>query len=237
MAFSYLSLVCFAATTIAGLLIRKTVHYVHNGYCVIGVSSPSSIFLFSYDISINLFLTSMFVVPLIRATIRSAWLKSVAIRSSIASLIALITTAVNGIMVYVLDGNETIWICFGGCAADITIGTVVLYWALQGPEETSNSGPDAIYLSPIGGVSTFQTNPPESIIRNQDRSMVSDTSETTVAASHRYIPSLEKPEAAIQKSQQQAIFARDPSQKRLSLPLRAETCLGPRNVSEPPHSA
>ncbi|CAE7204753.1 unnamed protein product [Rhizoctonia solani] len=100
--------------TIAGLLIPQAIRYVYNGYCVLGINRPSSIFLLSYDIFTNLFLTGMFVIPLVRATIRSAWLRTVAIRSTVASLIALVTTSVNGVVVYVLDGNETIWICFGG---------------------------------------------------------------------------------------------------------------------------
>jgi hypothetical protein len=79
----------------------------------------------------------MFVIPLARATIRSAWLKTVAIRSTVwafqmsrytpvkhiysfsASLISFVTTATNGVIVYILHGNETIWVCFGTCAIDV----------------------------------------------------------------------------------------------------------------------
>ncbi|CAE6404396.1 unnamed protein product [Rhizoctonia solani] len=236
-----LSLLLPLIGAVAGLLIPQAIYYVYNGYCVVGITRLSSILLLTYDISINLFLTGMFVIPLIRATIRSAWLRIVAFRSTIATLIALITTTVNGVVVYVLGGNETIWICFSGCAADIVIGAVVLYWALQGREETSTSGAKAAYFSPIGGIPTFQPTATENITGSQDRSTPSCghshqdiASETTAAPFDICIPTLEKPEPAIQNLRQQAIFARDPSRKRFSLPLIAERPLSFR--SNNPHA-
>ncbi|KAL5634492.1 hypothetical protein ACGC1H_002518 [Rhizoctonia solani] len=76
-----LSLLLPLIGTLAGLLLPQAVHYIYSGYCVIGVSQPSSSFLIAYDVFLNLFLTGMFVVPLVRAKIRSVWLRTVAIRS------------------------------------------------------------------------------------------------------------------------------------------------------------
>ncbi|EUC57583.1 transmembrane protein, putative [Rhizoctonia solani AG-3 Rhs1AP] len=200
-----LSLLLPLVGTLAGLLLPQAIHYVYSGYCVIGTNQPSSIFLLAYDMCINLLLTGMFVVPLIRAKIRSVWLRTVAMRSTVATVIALLTTSVNFVVLYILDGSEAIWICFGGCTVDIVIGSVVLYWALQGPEETSGSGAQTIYLSPIGDIPTFQPGAFESIARSQDCLAVSynlsrpdNRSETTLAVSDVCIPSLEKPQPAIQ---------------------------------------
>ncbi|KAL5634487.1 hypothetical protein ACGC1H_002517 [Rhizoctonia solani] len=186
-----LSLLLPLIGTLAGLLLPQAVHYIYSGYCVIGTNQPSSIFLLAYDICINLFLTGMFVIPLVWAKIRSAWLRTVAIRSIVATLIALLTTSVNFLVLYILDGSEAIWICFGSCAVDIVIGSVGLYWALQGPEETSGSGAQAIYLSPIGDIPNVQPGSFESITGSQDRSTVlhnhshpDNRSETVVAVSN-----------------------------------------------------
>ncbi|CAE6443691.1 unnamed protein product [Rhizoctonia solani] len=188
-----------------------------------GVSQPSSSFLIAYDVFLNLFLTGMFVVPLVRAKIRSVWLRTVAIRSIVATLIALLTTSVNCAVSNVLDGSEAIWICLGGCAVDIAIGSVVLYWALHGPGESSNSEAKGVYLSPIGDIPTFQPAAFESIAGTQDRSTVShnpphpdNRSETTVAVSDVCIPSLEKPKPAIQNDRYQVLFVQDPPRKRLT---------------------
>ncbi|KAL5634148.1 hypothetical protein ACGC1H_006095 [Rhizoctonia solani] len=220
-----LSLLLPVIGTLTGLLIPQATHY-YSGHCVIGISHPSSIFVITYDIFINLFLTGMFVVPLVRARIRSAWLRTVAIRSTIATLIALLTTSVNCAVVYVLGGREAIWICLGGCAVDIAIGSVALYWALHGPGESPNSEAKGVYLYPIGNISTFQPGALQSIAGTQDHSMVShnpshpdNTSDTTVVVLDVCIPSLEKPKPAIQNDRHQVIFVQDPPRKRLSLPV------------------
>ncbi|CAE6448823.1 unnamed protein product [Rhizoctonia solani] len=174
----------------------------------------------------------MFVVPLVRAKIRSAWLRTVAIRSIIATLIALLTTSVNCAVAYVLDGREAVWICLGGCAADITIGSVALYWALHGPGESSNSEVKGIYVSPIEDIPTFQPCILQSIAESQDNSTVShnpshpnNTSDTTVAVLDVCIPSLEKPKPTIQNIRHQVVFVQDPPRKRLSLSLMEEKSL------------
>ncbi|CAE6494552.1 unnamed protein product [Rhizoctonia solani] len=221
---------------LAGLFIPQAIHYLHNGYCVLGITRLSSILLLSYDICLNLFFTMMFVAPLVRATIRSAWLRKVAIRSTIASLIALVTTSTNGVLLYVLDGNETIWVCFGYCAADIVINAVVLYWDLQGPGENSTFQVKGVYFSSIGGIPTFQVGTVDSLTASQDRWAAShisshqyNPSEATVAVSHLSIPSLEKPKPTAQNLGHHIRFVQSPSRKRLSLPLVAEKSLGFKN--------
>ncbi|KAJ1308001.1 hypothetical protein OPQ81_002074 [Rhizoctonia solani] len=225
-----LSLLLPLAAMLVGVMIPQAVHYVYNGYCVIGVSRLSYIFLPIYDFFINLFLTGMFVVPLVRATIRSAWVRTVAIRSTIASLMALTTTLTNGIIIYVLNGNETIWVCFGSCAADVVINALILYWAMQGPGEGSTPRVKSAYFSPIGNIPTFQ---PDTSRQHHHRSSIArqhrafsliaeNASDTTVAALGARAPSLEKPRPTMQNPRQHAFVLEYPSRKRLSLPLATE---------------
>ncbi|CEL55854.1 hypothetical protein RSOLAG1IB_01866 [Rhizoctonia solani AG-1 IB] len=190
---------------VGGMIIPKAIHYVHNGYCVLGIDRLSSVFLLTYDISINLFLTGMFVIPLARATIRSAWLKTVAIRSTVASLISFVTTATNGVIVYILHGNETIWVCFGTCAIDLTINAAVLYWALQGPGESSDHHDGSVYFSSIGDI--FRSGTVHTVAMNQDPPRTShdsshrdDISESTVAALPICVSPTQKPEPIVQKT-------------------------------------
>ncbi|KAB5592325.1 hypothetical protein CTheo_4255 [Ceratobasidium theobromae] len=83
----------------------------------------------------------MFVAPLVRSSIHSAWLRSIAIRTMIAACIALVSSAANVIVLYAMDGKEMIWVCLGAFGVDIVVNAVVLYWAMQGP--TSASPPPA----------------------------------------------------------------------------------------------
>jgi hypothetical protein len=82
-----------------------------------------------------------------------------------ATSIALMTTVINGIVLFVLEGQEMIWVCFGACAADVskafssklklilsqqmTANVVVLYWAMQGPGSSSDAQGQSIHFSPI----------------------------------------------------------------------------------------
>ncbi|CAE6431563.1 unnamed protein product [Rhizoctonia solani] len=224
------------AGMVAGEMIPHAIHYIYNGYCVLGVTRLSSVFFLAYDICINLFLTGMFVVPLMRSTIRSAWLRTVAIRSTVASVIALVSTTANGAIIFATHGNEAIWVCLGACATDLVINAVVLYWALQVPGESSDSRAKAVYFSPIGGIPTFQPSTMESISTSQGRSMVSNfsdrdnASDATVAVPH--VPSLEKPKPTMQNPRHQVVFVQPPSRKRYSLPIIAERTLSFRAKPE-----
>ncbi|CAE6364219.1 unnamed protein product [Rhizoctonia solani] len=205
---------------LGGVIIPQAVHYVHNGYCVIGIDQVSSVFLLTYDTSINLFLTGMFVIPLARASIRSAWLKTVAIRSTVASLISLVMTAANAVIVYALDGNETIWFCFGACAIDVVVNATVLYWALQGPEESSDSQGRSVYFSPIGEIPSFQPGTIHTVITSRDLPRTScdssqrgSASENTAAASSVCVSTLQKPEPIAQKTEHTDLFLHHSSER------------------------
>ncbi|KAB5590509.1 Cyclin-dependent kinase 5 [Ceratobasidium theobromae] len=135
---------------IAAVMIAQGIHYIRDGICITGISRLSSTLLISYDTCANLFLTVMFVAPLVRSTIRSPRLKVIATRASIATSIGLVTTVINSVVLYVLDGKEMIWVCLGSCATDIVVNVVVLYWAMQGAGPPSSAGRgQSIHFSPL----------------------------------------------------------------------------------------
>ncbi|KAG8728007.1 hypothetical protein FRC12_022105, partial [Ceratobasidium sp. 428] len=113
---------CFALVlplgVIAGVMIFQRTAFVYNGYCILGISRFSSLLLLTYDFCINIFLTVMFVTPLLRSNIRSTWLRAIALRTTIAACIALVSSGANVIILYVLDGKEMIWVCLGSCGVD-----------------------------------------------------------------------------------------------------------------------
>ncbi|KAJ1303851.1 hypothetical protein OPQ81_008271 [Rhizoctonia solani] len=128
---------CFALLlplgVIAGVMVLQKTAFVYNGYCILGISRFSSLLLLSYDFCINIFLTMMFVGPLVRSNIRSPWLRAIAIRTSVAAFIALLSSGTNVLVLYILDGKEMIWVCLGACGIDVIVNCIALFWAMTGP--------------------------------------------------------------------------------------------------------
>jgi len=231
---------CFALVLplgiIAGVMIFQRTAFVYNGYCILGISRFSSLLLLTYDFCINIFLTVMFVTPLLRSSIRSAWLRAIAVRTTIAACIALVSTAANVIILYVLDGKEMIWVCLGSCGVDVVINAVVLLWAMQGPTSASAARPQSIRFPP-----TRQATPTQIVNHNLCNSLemgmthkVSDIYPTTLldyaqsrddfasqgmtVSSSVCIPSLEEPEPALRSPHHAAQFGQHPWGNRSPLP-------------------
>ncbi|KAH7318821.1 hypothetical protein B0J17DRAFT_686402 [Rhizoctonia solani] len=124
-------------------MLVQGVRFLHNGYCIIGMSRLASILIMSYDTFTNFLLTLLFVAPLVRSTIRSTRLRTIAIKAAIASFVGLLIEIINGFILFALDGKEMIWVCLGACAADIVANAVLLYWAMDGsgplPKDRSHS--------------------------------------------------------------------------------------------------
>ncbi|CAE6461285.1 unnamed protein product [Rhizoctonia solani] len=147
---------------IAGFMLYQGIHYLRDGYCILGIKHTASLVFMSYDIALNIFLTFLFVAPLVRSTIRSARLKVIAIRAMVATAIGLVTTIVNGFILFALGGEEIIWVCLGGCAADVVVNAVVIYWAMQSPPRPKES----IHFSPLSLNNTTRSTPHNNIVEN-----------------------------------------------------------------------
>ncbi|KAE9389978.1 hypothetical protein BT96DRAFT_363968 [Gymnopus androsaceus JB14] len=97
--------------------------------CVIGLKVISSIPLLSYDLYINVFLTSMFLWPILKNGHPKQKVKRLARRALVASLIGLTTSTVNIGVLAILQGHELGWICLASCGVDVTLNSYALFWA------------------------------------------------------------------------------------------------------------
>ncbi|KAH8684774.1 hypothetical protein BGZ60DRAFT_427121 [Tricladium varicosporioides] len=102
-----------------------------NGYCRIGMKKVAMIPLIAFDILVNVYLTSLFLIP-IRGLYsyknnRSSQVRTVAMRTFLGSLATLVSSVVNLTVVMVLDG-EPGWICLMCCNIDILFSVLVLHW-------------------------------------------------------------------------------------------------------------
>ncbi|KIJ49417.1 hypothetical protein M422DRAFT_160907, partial [Sphaerobolus stellatus SS14] len=94
--------------------------YFKGDECVIGLKPFASIPLLSYDLFINVALTSMFLWPLQQAHFRDARLRKIARRTLYASLVALTTSSVNMAVLTFMHGVESGWICLASCGLDVS---------------------------------------------------------------------------------------------------------------------
>ncbi|KAJ7043681.1 hypothetical protein C8F04DRAFT_1028692 [Mycena alexandri] len=96
--------------------------------CVIGLKPVASIPLLSYDLYINVFLTALFLWPLLRSNLSTPRLKRVAIRTLLSSAVALTTSTVNIVVLTVLKGHELGWVCLASCGTDVIFNALALFW-------------------------------------------------------------------------------------------------------------
>ncbi|KAJ7446744.1 hypothetical protein FB451DRAFT_1412160 [Mycena latifolia] len=96
--------------------------------CVIGLKPTASIAMLSYDLYINVFLTALFLWPLLRSSFSTPQLKRVAIRTLLSSAAALTTSTINMVVLTVLKGHELGWVCLASCGTDVVLNAIALFW-------------------------------------------------------------------------------------------------------------
>ncbi|KAG7451297.1 uncharacterized protein BT62DRAFT_882719 [Guyanagaster necrorhizus] len=101
--------------------------------CIIGLKPYSSIFLLAYDLYITIFLTALFLWPIVRSSLANPRVKMVAIRTLIAAVVALTTSIVNMAVLTFFRGHELGWVCLCSCGADVIVNAVALFWVTSGP--------------------------------------------------------------------------------------------------------
>ncbi|KAJ4465450.1 hypothetical protein J3R30DRAFT_3315439, partial [Lentinula aciculospora] len=99
-----------------------------DGVCVIGLKAFATIPLIAYDLSLNIFLTAMFMCPLWLLHPISPRLRSVAKRTLYGATISLISSAVNIMIMLLLSGNELGWVCMTACVSDVSSSCARLFF-------------------------------------------------------------------------------------------------------------
>ncbi|KLO14797.1 hypothetical protein SCHPADRAFT_939215 [Schizopora paradoxa] len=119
-----------------------------DGACVIGLRSFASLPLLSYDLFVNVLLTSMFIWPLKRDRHTNQRLRLLAWRTLAAAAVALTTSSVNIAILAVVGGKQLGWVCLGSCATDVTVNALVIFWVTAGAHRDAH---DKIPQRPANG--------------------------------------------------------------------------------------
>ncbi|KAJ7253582.1 hypothetical protein C8J57DRAFT_626980 [Mycena rebaudengoi] len=115
-----------------------------DGACVLGLKPTASFPLLSYDLYISILLTGLFVWPLLRSSQPNARLRRVAMRTLVASAVALTTSTVNITLLAILKGRELGWVCLGSCGADVIFNAAALFWVTSGSGTTSTTSSSGV---------------------------------------------------------------------------------------------
>ncbi|RCI06064.1 hypothetical protein CU098_013627, partial [Rhizopus stolonifer] len=105
-----------------------------DGTCIIGLRPVASIPLLVYDFVFNLYMTILFVMPLMQLgkSVRTDWktsrLQNVARRTLIASIVSLLVSFANVLALAVLNGRERGVLCLTCCTVDVTINVITIHW-------------------------------------------------------------------------------------------------------------
>ncbi|KAF8826958.1 hypothetical protein HHX47_DHR5000845 [Lentinula edodes] len=103
-----------------------------DGVCIIGLKSYATISLIVYDMSLNIFLTAMFLWPLWLSHPMSPKLRSIAKRTLYGASTSLVSSMINIAILFLLGGNELGWVCLSSCVADVTVNSLALFWLSSG---------------------------------------------------------------------------------------------------------
>ncbi|CAE6531482.1 unnamed protein product [Rhizoctonia solani] len=95
--------------------------------CIVGLTPLATFSLLSYDVFANVFLSAIFLWPLLRFKLVSSHLREVARRNLIAAVAALVTSVTN-IAIAVVLKHELGWVCLGSCTADVTLNALAIFW-------------------------------------------------------------------------------------------------------------
>jgi hypothetical protein len=134
----FVALIGFLA--LLGLFIySRDTHIRDDGECVIGSGNSVTLIILLVDVGLNVLLTSLFLVPLMRVTHFSPQVRKVAVRNFIASTLCFISSVANLTALAALHGHEVAWLCVTSCTIDITINALIAFWVTRPPSQSEYS--------------------------------------------------------------------------------------------------
>ncbi|KAF3925006.1 hypothetical protein AA313_de0202902 [Arthrobotrys entomopaga] len=111
-----------------------------DGECYIGLKLVANIPLLVFDVIINIYLTSLFLIPLFGVFSfdqASQKVRAMAKRTFWGSAATLISTVANLTTLVILRGHEPGWVCFACCNADVVFSAIVLHWVTTTDYDTT----------------------------------------------------------------------------------------------------
>ena len=96
----------------------------------------------SYSYFLFLLIPSLFLHPLYRSSYKLTHrLRRLARRTLAAAAVALVTSAVNMVVLTVMHGQQLGWLCLGSCGTDVTINALALYFVTGPVDESASIAP------------------------------------------------------------------------------------------------
>ncbi|KAG2218730.1 hypothetical protein INT45_006882 [Circinella minor] len=112
----------------------RNIYLEDDGKCIIGLQPVASVPLLIYDFIFNLYLTWLFMAPLMnvgrntRTDWKSTKLYRLARKTLVASLVCLMISFLNVLVVVLTTGHERGLVCLTMCTLDVTINVVTVHW-------------------------------------------------------------------------------------------------------------
>ncbi|QRV82435.1 transmembrane protein [Ceratobasidium sp. AG-Ba] len=110
------------------MFVGRVAYFRQDRACMIGLRKYSSLSLLTYDLYINVFLTGMFLWPLLGSRLTNPRIRRMAQRTLVAAVAALTTSTVNIAVLTIMHGQQLSWVCLGSCGTDVTLNAVALFW-------------------------------------------------------------------------------------------------------------
>ncbi|PVF91915.1 hypothetical protein CPB86DRAFT_820087 [Serendipita vermifera] len=144
------------------LMLVARIGYIRaDGTCVIGLEGMASIPLLAYDCFLNVFLTTLFVWPLLRRKLSNPKLHALAKRTCYAATVALGTSVVNILILTLLHGRQLGWVCLGSCGFDVTVNAMVIFAISRKSQSTGHSRPHTTVKEQAASVTVDGSSPPQ----------------------------------------------------------------------------
>jgi len=145
---------------LALMVLGQNSHIRSDGICIIGLKNYATIPLISYDLSLNVFLTAMFVYPLRQSNVMSHRLRKVTTRTLYGACISLTISAANVIVLLALKGEEYGWACLASCVTDVALNAMAVSWVTATSYSRQNVTVDRYSLPTmdVGPLMAIQTN-------------------------------------------------------------------------------
>ncbi|KEQ72318.1 hypothetical protein M436DRAFT_27196, partial [Aureobasidium namibiae CBS 147.97] len=143
--FNFFGVICPYVVLVVLNFVFRIAYLNEKGVCVIGMKRLALVPLITFDIILNVYLTSLFLHPLrqcysFKQGTKSS-LRTLVVRTFVGSCATLLMSVVNLSVLTILDG-EPGYICLCLCNLDILFTVCVLHWAtaIDRQDRTTTSG-------------------------------------------------------------------------------------------------
>lgn len=109
-----------------------------DGECLIALRGGNAGTVIAIDASLNIYYTSLFVVPLMRGKFHSPRLKQLAIKSALAAVLCVSSSVINLGLFVGHHGSELSWVCLSTCTLD-TVWCAAVLCVLTGKRDDADT--------------------------------------------------------------------------------------------------